>query len=447
MKNKIGLISLGCAKNLVDTENLVSQLIKNGYETADDYHEADLVIINTCGFINEAIQESLDTIADAVAHHGKVIVTGCLGKRKDLILGQFPKVLHVGGPAQTAEIIAAVKLHLPLKKIIPCADDTIIKLTPAHYAYLKIAEGCNHQCSYCIIPQIRGGLVSRSMSDILFEAEKLAKQGVKELLVIAQDTAAYGQDLKMKNGIIDLVKKLSELGLWIRLHYVYPYPFIDELVALMAEGKLLPYLDVPLQHCNPRLLKLMQRPGSTEKLLERINTWRKICPDLAIRSTFIVGFPSETDAEFNQLLDFLEEASLDRVGAFKYSPVEGAKANQLSNQIPEHIKVERLDALMQLQTEISAKKLTQKIGKTFPVIIDEIHEDHVIARSKYDSPEVDGHVIIEGQYLKIKPGNIIHAKIIDSNEYDLFGETTSSSRGSTAGSSFKFPGSRDQVAG
>jgi ribosomal protein S12 methylthiotransferase len=425
MKNKIAFTSLGCPKNLVDSEKIITQLKANGYDLVSDYGTADLEIINTCGFINEAIEESLEAIGGAIANKKKVIVTGCLGAKKELILQKFPQVLSVTGPNSLEEIIQTVKQYLPITSEHACElPATGIKLTPPHYAYLKIAEGCNQHCTYCIIPQLRGSQVSRPATEILQEAEILVKAGVKELLIIAQDTGAYGNDLAVKTNIINLVRAIHESPLqqpvWLRLHYVYPYPLVDELVELMAEKKILPYLDMPLQHANQRILKLMQRPGDYDNMLERFAKWRKICPDLTIRSTFIVGFPSETEQEFKELLDFLKAAQLDRVGCFKYSPVAGAKANEFSPQIAEEIKNERFHDFMTTQQKISKLQLAKKIGKTMPVIIDKIVGADAIGRSVGDAPEIDGQVIIKN--CKTKTGDIVNVKITGADEYDLFGD-------------------------
>lgn len=419
-KPTLGVINLGCAKNLVDAEKLITQLIKNGYEIVTTYTEADLVIINTCGFINDAIQESLDTIADALQHHGKVIVTGCLGINKKLIETHHPKVLYICGPNKIAEVIKAVQKYLPTKKLsayeIPTAG---FKLTPSHYAYLKISEGCNHQCSFCIIPQLRGKLTSRPISEILQEAEQLVDTGTKELIVISQDTTAYGDDLDKETNLIKLAHELGELGIWIRLHYLYPHPIIEKILPLMTKNKILPYIDVPLQHCNSRILRLMQRPGDHKNLLKKIALWRDICPNLIIRSTFIVGFPGETEQEFKELLEFLEKAQLDRIGCFQYSPVEGARANQLPNHVPEEIKQFRQTELMNLQAQISAHKLQTKIDTTIQVLIDEVNDTEAIGRTQGDSPEIDGNVYISN-IPSLNSGDLINAKITGHSEHDLF---------------------------
>lgn len=430
---KVGFISLGCPKALVDSERILTQLRAEGYAISPSYQDAELVVVNTCGFIDSAVTESLDAIGEALAENGKVIVTGCLGAKKDLILDKYPNVLSVTGPQAYESVMQAVHQHLPnshdpFTSLVPPQG---IKLTPRHYAYIKIAEGCNHKCSFCIIPSMRGKLVSRPIGDVMNEAERLANAGVKELLVISQDTSAYGLDLKyqmsfwqgrpLKTKFYDLAKALSGLGIWTRLHYVYPYPHVDEVIPLMAEGALLPYLDIPFQHANPRILRLMKRPADSENNLERIRAWRAVCPELTIRSTFIVGFPGETEAEFEELLNFLEEAQLDRVGCFKYSPVEGAKANELPDPIPEEVKQERYERFMELQAEISANKLQAKIGKTMQVLVDEVYEDYAVARSSADAPEIDGQVIIENP-TGLKAGEFTQVKIIATETYDLIAE-------------------------
>ncbi len=431
---KIGFISLGCPKALVDSERIITRLRREGYEIVPTYEEADLVIINTCGFINDAIEESLEAIGEALQQNGKVIVTGCLGARKVTILEKYPHVLAITGPHAYQEVIQLVHQHLPsIRNTTLNVPAHGIKLTPPHYAYLKIAEGCDHNCTFCIIPQLRGRLVSRPINEILDEAELLVKAGVKELLVIAQDLSSYGADVQhqnaswhgrsMQTSLVNLANALGEFGIWIRLHYIYPTPQIDEIVHLMAEGKIVPYLDMPLQHANPRVLKLMQRPANTENMLKRIEKWRKICPDIAIRSSFIVGFPGETEQEFEELLAFLEETQLDRVGCFKYSPVKGAEANNLPNYIPEDVKDKRLNRLMEKQAKISREKLKTKIGKTIPVLIDHIEEKLAIGRSHADAPQIDGNVIINDiKFNKI--GNIVDVTIQDSDDYDLFGVLT-----------------------
>jgi ribosomal protein S12 methylthiotransferase len=428
--SKIGFVSLGCPKALVDSERILTQLKVEGYEIVPSYGAADAVVVNTCGFIDAAVQESLDAIGEALHENGKVIVTGCLGKRSELIREAYPDVLAISGPQDYASVMNAVHAALPptrnpLLDIIP---DIGVKLTPKHYAYLKISEGCNHRCSFCIIPSMRGDLVSRPVDEVLLEAERLVKGGVKELLVISQDTSAYGVDVKYadrswreksyRTRMTDLCEGLGELGVWARLHYVYPYPHVDEVMPLMADGKILPYLDIPFQHASPRILKLMKRPGNIDKTLERIQNWRKLVPDLTLRSTFIVGFPGETDTEFEELLDFLREAELDRVGAFTYSPVEGAKANELPNPVPEELKEDRLEQFMAVQAEISAAKLQRKIGRTIKVLVDSASADGAVARSAADAPEIDGVVhIANGQ--KLKPGQFVDVVVESADEHDL----------------------------
>ena len=427
---KIGFVSLGCPKALVDSERILTQLRVEGYEIVPRYDTADAVVVNTCGFIDAAVQESLDAIGEALHENGKVIVTGCLGKRAELIREAYPDVLAISGPQDYGSVMNAVHAALPptRNKLLDIIPDTGIKLTPKHYAYLKISEGCNHRCSFCIIPSMRGDLVSRPVDEVLIEAEKLVKGGVKELLVISQDTSAYGVDIKYaerqwrdktyRTRMTELCDGLSELGVWTRLHYVYPYPHVDEIMPLMAAGKLLPYLDIPFQHASPRILKLMKRPGNIDKTLERIRNWRKAVPDITLRSTFIVGFPGETDAEFDELLDFLREAELDRVGAFAYSPVDGAKANELPNPVPEELKEDRLEQFMAVQAEISAAKLQRKIGRTIKVLVDEAGEHGAIARSAADAPEIDGLVhIAHGQ--KLKPGQFVDVVVEAADEHDL----------------------------
>jgi ribosomal protein S12 methylthiotransferase len=427
---KIGFVSLGCPKALVDSERILTQLKVEGYEIVPSYGEADAVVVNTCGFIDSAVQESLDAIGEALHENGKVIVTGCLGKREALIRESYPEVLSISGPQDYASVMTAVHKALPPQRnrFLDIVPDIGVKLTPKHYAYLKISEGCNHRCSFCIIPSMRGNLVSRPVDEVLLEAERLVKGGVRELLVISQDTSAYGVDLKYaerqwrdktyRTRMTELCEGLSELGVWSRLHYVYPYPHVDEIMPLMAGGKLLPYLDIPFQHASPRILKLMKRPGNIDRTLERINNWRKVVPDLTIRSTFIVGFPGETDAEFEELLDFLREAKLDRVGAFAYSPVDGAKANDLPNPISEELKEDRLEQFMMVQAEISAAKLQLKIGRTIKVLVDEAGAEGAIARSAADAPEIDGTVIIaDGQ--KLRPGQFVDVIVESADDHDL----------------------------
>lgn len=429
----IGFVSLGCPKNLVDSERILTELRTDGYQVVSSYEGADLVIVNTCGFIEGAVQESLEAIGEALTENGKVIVTGCLGAKENQIREVHPKVLEITGPHSYEQVLKHVHTYAPkpaynpFTSLVPAQG---VKLTPKHYAYLKISEGCNHRCTFCIIPSMRGDLDSRPIGSVLDEAKRLAEAGVKELLVISQDTSAYGVDVKHRTGfwngqpvktdMVSLCEQLSSLGIWVRLHYVYPYPHVDNVIPLMAEGKILPYLDIPLQHASPKILKSMKRPGSVERTLERIKRWREICPELTLRSTFIVGFPGETEEDFTMLLDFLSEAKLDRVGCFKYSPVEGATANELDDQVPEEIKEERFHRFMQLQQQISAQRLQDKIGLTYPVIIDEVDEEGAIGRSMADAPEIDGVVYLNGE-TKLKVGDIVQVKIENADEYDLWG--------------------------
>lgn len=438
---KIGFVSLGCPKALVDSERIITELSRDGYQVASDYEGADLVVVNTCGFIESAVQESLDAIGEAISKNGKVIVTGCLGKEADKIRAMHPAVLSVTGAHAYDEVITAVSQHVPKPKRdidsnydpkIDLINEAGIKLTPSHYAYLKISEGCNHRCTFCIIPSLRGDLVSRPIDSVMNEAMALKNAGVKELLIISQDTSAYGLDLKYKtsfwNGMplkskfYDLCQALNDLGIWVRLHYVYPYPHVDKVVELMGEKKLLPYLDIPFQHASHSILKAMKRPAHSENTLARIKAWREICPDIVIRSTFVVGFPGETEEDFQCLLDWLVEARLDRVGAFTYSEVEGAVANDLPNHVPEGIKQERYERLMTLQQEISAQKLQEKVGKTLMVLVDEIDEEEGIAicRSYADAPEIDGHVYVDDITAQVKVGQFLTVTIDDASEYDLF---------------------------
>jgi ribosomal protein S12 methylthiotransferase len=426
-KNKsprVGFVSLGCPKALVDSERILTQLRAQGYEVAPEYDQADLVIVNTCGFIESAVNESLDAIGEALAENGKVIVTGCLGAKKEVILDKHPNVLSVTGPQAYEDVMRAVHQHLPpshdpFTSLVPPQG---VKLTPRHYAYLKISEGCNHGCTFCIIPSLRGKLKSRTLDEVMREADKLKQAGVKELLIISQDTSAYGLDLG-KVQFQALCQRMKELDIWVRLHYVYPYKHVDEVIPLMAEGNLLPYLDIPFQHASSRILKLMKRPASSENNLERIKAWRTICPDLTIRSTFIVGFPGETEAEFEELLAFLEAAELDRVGCFQYSPVEGAKANLLPDPVADEIKEERYHRFMATQAKISARRLQAKVGKTMRVLIDEIRDEDMVARSSADAPEIDGLVFISrSASAPLKPGQFVDVKIIGADEYDLFAE-------------------------
>ncbi|WP_374382802.1 30S ribosomal protein S12 methylthiotransferase RimO [Thermomonas sp.] len=432
---KVGFVSLGCPKALVDSERILTQLRVEGYDLVNSYDDADVVVVNTCGFIDSAVAESLDAIGEAMAENGKVIVTGCLGKRSEVIREAYPDVLSISGPQDYASVMDAVHAalpptHDPFVNLLP---DYGLKLTPKHYAYLKISEGCNHRCSFCIIPSMRGDLVSRPVDDVLREAEKLVRGGVKELLVVSQDTSAYGVDLKYaprlwRTGMYEtrmkaLCEGLSELGAWTRLHYVYPYPHVDDVIPLMADGKLLPYLDIPFQHASPRVLKLMKRPGAVDKTLERIQRWRAMCPELTIRSTFIVGFPGETDAEFEDLLDFLDEAQLDRVGAFAYSPVDGAKANELPDPVAEEVKQERLARFMDRQAAISEARLAAKVGTVQQVLVDAIDGELAIARSMADAPEIDGLVQVQdGREAGLVPGEFAMVRIMGSDEHDLYGE-------------------------
>ena len=422
---KVGFVSLGCPKALVDSERILTQLRAEGYATAQDYGGADLVIVNTCGFIDAAVEESLEAIGEALSENGKVIVTGCLGAKDGVVKSAHPSVLAVTGPHDTEGVMRAVHAHLP-KPHDPFADlvpPQGIKLTPKHYAYLKISEGCNHRCSFCIIPSMRGDLVSRPIGEVMQEAENLVRAGVKELLVISQDTSAYGVDVKYRTGfwqgrpvktkMTELCKALGELGVWVRLHYVYPYAHVDEVIPLMAQGRILPYLDVPFQHASPRILKLMKRPASAEKVLERLAGWRRICPDIAVRSTFIVGFPGETESEFEALLGFLGEAQLDRVGCFAYSPVEGAAANALPDPVPEEVKEERRMRFMKVQQKISAAKLKAKVGKTLQVLVDAPG----VGRSSADAPEIDGTVRFKGG----KAGEFAQVTIERASAHDLYG--------------------------
>ena len=432
---KVGFVSLGCPKALVDSEHILTQLRAEGYLVSGTYEDADLVVVNTCGFIDAAVEESLDAIGEALAENGRVIVTGCLGAKGDIVRKTHPKVLAVTGPHATAAVMEAVHTHLP-KPHDPYTDlvpPQGVRLTPAHYAYLKISEGCNHRCTFCIIPAMRGDLVSRPVGDVMQEAQNLVNAGVRELLVISQDTSAYGVDVKYRTGfwngrpiktrMTELVKALSSLGVWVRLHYVYPYPHVDEVIPLMADGKLLPYLDVPFQHASPRILKLMKRPANAEGTLKRIRDWRAICPDITIRSTFVVGFPGETEREFEELLEFLEEAQLDRVGCFAYSPVEGAVANALPDPVPEAEKQERQARFMAVQEKISAARLKRKIGQTMTVLVDAVGKDGAIARSAADAPEIDGRVIIR-QGTKLKPSEFAEVKVTRADAHDLWAAPT-----------------------
>ncbi|MGF7433525.1 30S ribosomal protein S12 methylthiotransferase RimO [Pasteurella bettyae] len=434
----IGFVSLGCPKNLVDSERILTELRTDGYNIIPTYENADLVIVNTCGFIDSAVQESLEAIGEALEENGKVIVTGCLGAKENQIREVHPKVLEITGPHSYEAVMEHVHKYVPRPErnpyisLVPAQG---VKLTPKHYAYLKISEGCDHHCTFCIIPSLRGELDSRPITQVLDEAKRLANSGVKEILVVSQDTSAYALDQSkeaqnktvfwngapIKNNLMALCQQLSTLGVWIRLHYVYPYPHVDDLIPLMAAGKILPYLDIPLQHASPKILKAMKRPGSVERVLERIKKWREICPELTLRSTFIVGFPGETEEDFQILLDFLKEAQLDRVGCFKFSPVEGAKATDMADQVPEDVKEERFQRFMELQQQISATRLQQKIGKTLSVIIDEIDDQGMIGRSMADAPEIDGVVYIDNiSQIAVKVGDIISVTITQADEYDLW---------------------------
>lgn len=433
---KIGFVSLGCPKALVDSERIMTQLRTDGYELVASYAAADMVIVNTCGFIDSAKAESLETIGEALNENGKVIVTGCLGVHEDEIRGLHPGVLSVTGPQQYEEVVGAVHTHLPHHRQHDPHIDLVppqgIKLTPRHYAYLKISEGCNHKCSFCIIPSMRGRLSSRPIGDVMGEAQRLVDSGVRELLIISQDTSAYGSDIKYRTGfwqgkpltadMIGLCRALGELGVWVRLHYVYPYPHVDKVIPLMADGLVLPYLDVPFQHGSPRILKLMRRPAHAENALERILKWRDLCPDIALRSTFIVGFPGETDEDFDLLLDFIEAAELDRVGCFQYSAVSGAAANELPGAVPESDKQARWDEFMQCQQGISRERLARHVGQRLDVLVDDIDEDGIVARSYADAPEIDGVVHITGaEPAQLSVGDLRQVRIEHADDYDLFG--------------------------
>jgi len=433
MNHRVGFVSLGCPKALVDSERIITQLRAQGYDLVSTYQDAGVVVINTCGFIDAAVKESLDTIKEAMAENGRVIVTGCLGAKADIIREACPDVLHISGAHAYEEVVRAVHRHLPpptdpFTQLVPPQG---IKLTPRHYAYLKISEGCNQKCTFCIIPTMRGKLQSYPMTQVLSEAKRLKDAGVKELLVISQDTSAYGIDTKYKSvewqgktirtRFYDLCQQLGELDLWVRLHYVYPYPHVDEIIPLMRDGLILPYLDIPLQHASSRVLKAMKRPASSENTLLRIASWREVCPDITLRSTFIVGFPGETQQEFEELLDFLRVAKLDRVGCFQYSPVTGAKANELPDPVPEEVKEERYHQFMQVQAEISRERLADKIGTQQMVLVDEINDEHIIARSKSDAPEIDGLVYLPLQE-GIQVGDMLDVEIVDSDDYDLYAD-------------------------
>ena len=428
---QVGFVSLGCPKALVDSERILTQLRAEGYAISPSYEAADLVVVNTCGFIDAAVEESLDAIGEALAENGRVIVTGCLGADSERVLEAHPQVLAVTGPHAYEEVMGAVHENLPpphdpYTSLVPPQG---VKLTPRHYAYLKISEGCNHRCSFCIIPSMRGDLVSRPVGEVMAEAENLVDAGVRELLVISQDTSAYGVDVRYRTGfwrgrplkthVQTLAEALGELGVWVRLHYVYPYPHVDALIPLMAEGRLLPYLDIPLQHGSPRVLKAMRRPAAAEKVLDRVHNWRRQCPELTLRSTFIVGFPGETEDDFEILLDFIEEAGLDRVGAFAYSPVEGAAANELPGAVPEELKQERLERFMERQAEISAARLQAKVGRRLQVLVDEVGEDGAVARSAADAPEIDGLVFV-ADASEAQPGEFIQVEVTETDEHDLW---------------------------
>jgi ribosomal protein S12 methylthiotransferase len=429
---RIGFISLGCPKALVDSERILTQLRAEGYDMTPTYQDADLVVVNTCGFIDAAVEESLAAIGEALAENGKVIVTGCLGAREEEIRSRHPQVLKITGAHAYEEVVNAVHefvppLHDPFVHLVPPQG---IKLTPRHYAYLKISEGCNHRCTFCIIPSLRGDLVSRPIGEVMAEAERLVNAGVKELLVVSQDTSAYGVDIKYRTGFWggrpvktrfhDLAQALGELGVWVRMHYVYPYPHVDGIVPLMAEGKILPYLDIPFQHSNLRILKLMKRPASSENNLKRIRAWREICPNITLRSTFIVGFPGETDEDFEDLLDFLDAAQLDRVGCFAYSPVAGAAANELPDAVPKEVKEERLARFMGLQEQISADRLQTKVGRRETVLIDEVVEEGAVGRTRADAPEIDGQIFIDGA-THLQVGEFVDVEIEEADEHDLWG--------------------------
>ena len=433
---KIGLVSLGCPKALVDSERIITQLRAEGYVMSPGYDGADVVIVNTCGFLDSAKAESLATIGEAMEENGRVIVTGCMGVEADTIMKAHPGVLAVTGPHQYEAVVGAVHnaippVHDPKMDLVPPQG---LHLTPKHYSYLKISEGCNNRCSFCIIPSIRGDLVSRPVASVLYEAERLVKAGVKELLVISQDTSAYGVDIKyaaskfhgreVRAKFYDLAKELGDLGAWVRMHYVYPYPHVDEVIPLMAEGKILPYLDIPFQHAAPNVLKAMKRPANQEKVLDRLANWRKICPDIAIRSTFIVGFPGETEQDFEYLLQWMKEARIERAGCFKYEPVSGAKANELGlDQVPDEVKQERWERFMEAQQEISAEIFQSKVGREIDVLVDNIDDENeeAIARSPWDAPEIDGNVFLPGE-TDLKPGDMVRVKIVEAEEYDLVGE-------------------------
>ena len=435
-QHRVGFVSLGCPKATVDSEHILTQLRAEGYDIVSSYQDADIVVVNTCGFIDAAVEESLDAIGEALDENGKVIVTGCLGAKGDIVQQNYPNILAVTGPHAADEVMHAVHQHLPAKHdpFVDLVPPQGIRLTPRHYAYLKISEGCNHRCTFCIIPSLRGDLVSRPVNDVLAEAERLVAAGVKELLVISQDTSAYGVDVKYKTGfyngtpvktrLTELCEALSRFGIWVRLHYVYPYPHVDEIIPLMAEGKILPYLDIPFQHASPKILKAMKRPASAENTILRIKQWRDICPELTMRSTFIAGFPGETEEDFETLLDFLDEAQLDRVGCFAYSDIDGAKANEFEGKVAEEVKQQRVARFMEKQAAISASKLKQNIGKTREVIIDSV-ADNIIARTTSDAPDIDGLVYITGPAGRpdksdYQVGDITQVTITHTDEYDMW---------------------------
>ena len=429
---KVGFVSLGCPKALVDSERILTQLRAEGYRVVPEYANADVVVVNTCGFIDSAVEESLEAIGEAMAENGKVVVTGCLGKRADLISDRFPEVLSISGPQDYNSVMKAIHAQVPPKHdpFFDLLPPQGVKLTPRHYAYLKISEGCNHRCSFCIIPSMRGDLRSRPVNDVLAEAERLVRSGVKELLVVSQDTSAYGVDQRyasypwkgrqVETRMTGLVRELGEFGAWVRLHYVYPYPHVDQVIPMMAEGRVLPYLDIPFQHASPSVLKAMKRPAHAEKVLDRLKAWREQCPSLTIRSTFIVGFPGETEADFQTLLEFLEEAQLDRVGCFTYSPVEGATANSLADPVPAELAQERFERFMELQSAISEQRLRSRIGGVEPVLIDEIDADGALGRSRSDAPEIDGVVRVHDGH-GLMPGQIVEVRIDQSDAHDLAG--------------------------
>jgi ribosomal protein S12 methylthiotransferase len=433
---KVGFVSLGCPKALVDSERIITKLRAEGYMIARDYEGADVVVVNTCGFLDSAKKESLDAIGEAMNANGRVIVTGCFGVEENRIRDAHPGVLAVTGPHQYEQVVEAVHdvvppLHDPFVDLVPPEG---LRLTPRHYAYLKISEGCNNRCSFCIIPALRGDLASRPSNHVMGEAERLVNAGVKELLVISQDTSAYGLDIKyaesawkgapLKARFLDLSRALGDLGVWVRMHYVYPYPHVDDVIPLMADGKILPYLDIPFQHASPAVLKAMRRPAAQEKTAERIRRWREVCPDLAIRSTFIVGFPGETEEDFAFLLDWLKEAGINRAGCFKYEPVEGAKANAIDGAVPDEVKEERWHRFMAVQKDVSSAQLERKLGQTIDVLIDEVDEDGAIGRSKWDAPEIDGNVFLNGER-DVKAGDIVRAKVVEAGDYDLWAERVS----------------------